>query len=413
VVCGINDYFNRQSSLGFCDSLISIINLSDQENGMSVSRRQFLGTSTISVAAVPFISSLNIVYCEASMDDSIDWHMGFPEDAIRLNRNENPLGPSPAAIASAQHGVSISNRYAEPATLRSALAEFHGIEDVWLLVGNGSTELLKLAAIVFARHDGNNVVAPLETYRRTPRYAGKLGATPKYIKLLADQNYDFNIEGMLEAVDENTRIFYLVNPNNPTGTILNYDELKAIADVLPKGVLFVIDEAYAQYTPTERNGIDLIKAGYKNVLVTRTFSKAYALAALRCGYGMGHPDIMKKIAPFGAGYNSLNIGAYGALLATLKDHEHLERSQKFAKDTTAYYKTECEKLDLAYVTGKVDLPYILIELGDQTNPIQEELQKRKIWVKKGEFWDLPRYIRVSFGLPKENKAFFNVLRKLL
>jgi len=122
------------------------------------------------------------------------------------------------------------------------------------------------------------------------------------------------------------------------------------------------------------------------------------MAALRCGYGVGHPDIMKKIAPFGAGYSSLNIGAYGAFLATLQDHEHLARSREFAKEVTAFYKQNCNQLGLRFVTGPVDLPYILIELGNQTNSIQEELERRKIFVKKGEFWAHPLAVTPSLVL---------------
>jgi histidinol-phosphate aminotransferase len=351
---------------------------------MNVTRRRFLTNSTMSAAALPLLSGLHVDYCEAGIVDDIDWNMRYPQGAMRMGLNENPLGPSPLAVEAAKRGMDICNRYPEPKTLREVLAEHHGIEEDWVLVSNGSGELLKLIPLVYSRQTGENVISPREAYRKTPRYAGKLGATPRYINLRADDNYTYDIAAMLDAVDNNTRIFYVVNPNNPTGSILSYDELKSIADALPEHVMFVIDEAYAQYTPKLRTGIDLLKEGYRNVIITRTFSKAYALAALRCGYGVGHPDSMKKIIQFGASYDTLNIAAYGAVQATLHDHEHLERSRRFASEVLSYYKTQCEKLSLAYISGPVDLPYILIETGPNTNAIQKELENRLIYVRTGQ-----------------------------
>ncbi len=380
---------------------------------MTVTRRRFLKSSTISVAALPVLTTMHIDYCEAGIVDDIDWNMRYPQGAIRMGLNENPLGPSALAVEAGKKSMDICNRYPQPKTLREVLAEHHDMEEEWVLVSNGSGELLKTIPLVYSRQIGDNVISPREAYRKTPRYAEKLGATAKYINLRADKNYSYDVTAMLDAVDDNTRIFYAVNPNNPTGSILTYDELKSIADALPKHVMFVIDEAYAQYTPNLRTGIDLLKEGYKNVIITRTFSKAYALAALRCGYGVGHPDSMKKIVQFGASYDSLNIAAYGAVQATLHDHEHLQRSRLFATEVLNYYKTQCEKLGLAYISGPVDLPYIMIETGANTNAIQKELENRLIYVRTGEGYDLPNHLRISCGLAEHNKAFFRELKKII
>jgi histidinol-phosphate aminotransferase len=376
---------------------------------MSLSRRQFLTSSSMSAVSVPLLLSMDIDYCEAASPSSIDWSMGFPKDAVLLNRNENPIGPSPLAIEAAQNGIPRSFRYADAAYIRTLLAEHHDIDKASVLVGTGSGELLKLAPLVFAR-DGN-VVATLESYRQTPAFAEKLGSSVKWVKLLKEKNYAYDINGLLAAVDADTRLLFAVTPNNPTGTTLSYDDLKTIADALPKRVLFVIDEAYVHFQGEGKTGIDLVKEGYSNVLVTRTFSKAYALAGLRCGYGVGHPDIMKKISKFGCGPTSTNMAGFGAAIASLADHAHLQKSRKYVHDSRAYYEKNFRKLGLNYLSGPPI--FIMAEFGKRTTAIRDALREKKIFVRDGVEWDMPNHIRISYGFEEENKIFFKEIKKLL
>ena len=294
---------------------------------MALSRRGFLTHSTISAASVPFLLGLDINYCDASPTSTVDWSMGFPKDAVLLNRNENPIGPSPLAIEAANKGISRSFRYADPDYIRTLLAEHHGIDKEYLLVGTGSGELLKLA------------------------------------------------------------------------------------DALPKQVLLVIDEAYVHFQADGKTGIDLVKEGYGNVLVTRTFSKAYALAGLRCGHGIGHPDIMRKIAEFGCGPTSTNMAGFGAAIASLKDQAHLERSRKFVSKARSFYEKNFRELGISYVSGPPI--FILAEFGKKTTAIRDELRKKKIFVRDGVEWALPDHIRISYGYEKDNQAFFSELKNLI
>ncbi len=375
---------------------------------MSISRRSFLQRSAVAAATVPFLQQLDIDTCEATTDKSIDFSMGFPPDAIRLNRNENPLGPSPTAVEAAIEGVRKSNRYADSILLRPMLAAHHDMDKDWVLVGTGSGELLKLAPLVYLR-DGGNVVSTLETFRTTPSFAEKLGADVHWVRLREDGSYD--IDRLLKAVDKNTKIFYLVQPNNPTGSVLDYAGLTKIADALPTDVIFLIDEAYIHFLPDGKTGIDLLKAGYTNLLVTRTFSKAYALAGLRVGYGLGHPDIMKKIAAFGCGPTSTNMAGYGAAVASLEDDAHVERSRKYVQKARAFFENQFRQMGLGYISGAPT--FILVDIGDKANDVREALVRRKIYVRKGEEWDLPRHLRVSYGLDEEHRAFFAALKELL
>ena len=150
---------------------------------MNVSRRQFLRTSTLTASA-PLIANLHIDNSEASVADAVDLTMGYSASAIRMNLNENPLGPPAAAIAAAQSAIPVSNRYASPDLLVSLLADYHGIDKDWFLVGNGSTEILRNVPIPFARDPDINVVSARETWNVTPKYAATLGATVKYVKAI-------------------------------------------------------------------------------------------------------------------------------------------------------------------------------------------------------------------------------------
>lgn len=376
---------------------------------MSLSRRRFLTNSAVCAAAVPLTIGTSINYCEAATGSQFDLSQGFPGDAIRLNYNENTLGPSPKAIEGATQGVHESYRYALGGLLKPYIADYHGIDRDWVLMGTGSTELLRLAPIAHAR-DGGNVVTALETWGGLLTVAENLNLDIKRVNLLKDRGYAFDIEGMLAAVDADTRIFMVVTPNNPTGTTMSYAEMKHIADSLPKDVLFVLDQAYVDYSTDQRSGLDLLKEGYSNVLVTRTFSKAYALAGLRCGYGLAHPDILKEINKFGCGPASINMAVFGAVLGSLDDPEHAERSRSYVHETRAYYENEFDALGLKVVAGPP--PFILVELNKRAQAVYDELRAQKIYVTHGNSWHMPDHVRISYGREHENKAFFDAMKSI-
>lgn len=378
---------------------------------MSLSRRLFLRNSLAGAAAAPLLMSFDIDYCEASTQQDIDLSMGFPKDAIRLNWNENVLGPSPLAIEGAKAGLADAYRYAVGGLLTPLIADYHAIDKEWVLMGTGSTELQRLAPATHLQ-EGGNVVSSLETWAGGLRVAEHMGVTVKQIKLVEDQDFAYDINALLSAVDSNTQLFIMVTPNNPTGTSLSFTELKAIADALPKHVLFVVDEAYSDYLPDGwGTGIDLIKTGYENVLVTRTFSKGHGMAGLRCGYGIGHPDILKRITHFGCGPASTNIVAFGAVQGALSDIEHTRRSRAYVQKARDFYQQQCKQLGLQTISGPP--PFILIKTGDRTNNIHQALRNRKIIVGNGKSWNVPDYLRISYGRESENQAFFKELAKLL
>ncbi|MEP7244463.1 MAG: histidinol-phosphate transaminase [Gammaproteobacteria bacterium] len=383
---------------------------------MTLSRRDFLTRTSLSAAAMPTLLTAGVAVAanaapSAAAAGDYDLRMGFPADAIRMGFNENPLGPSPKAIEGAIAGSRNANRYALGGFLRPFLAKHHGIDPEWVLPGNGSTEVLTNTPIAFMR-GGGNVVTPLETWDGMISIADAMGVTVKRVALLKDQGYIYDVPGLLGAIDNDTRLAMVISPNNPTGTTMGYDDLKKIADALPKKGILVCDHAYQDYAGDGKTGLDLLKEGYKNVLVTRTFSKAHALAGLRCGYGMAHPDILKAIANFGCGAGSTNMAAFGAVEGSLSDPAHLERSKVFVAKTRAYYNDQVKKLGLEMVAGLS--PFVLIRPGDRgVKAVQMELRKRKIFITDGAGWKLPQFMRVSFGTEAQNQRFFSELTSIL
>jgi histidinol-phosphate aminotransferase len=383
----------------------------DQEEIMNLSRRRFLRDSSAGAAALPLLLAADIDYCAAAEASDVDLSMGFVEGAIRLNWNENVLGPSVQAIAGAKRGLADSYRYALGGLLTPLLAEYHDIDKDWILMGTGSTELQRLAPATHLT-EGGNVVSSVQTWAGGLRVAEQMGISVRKIDLIEDQGFAYDIDGLLAAVDADTQMFLMVSPNNPTGTSLSYTELKRIADALPKSVLFVIDEAYVDYLPDGwGSGLDLIKEGYERVLVTRTFSKAHGMAGLRCGYGIGHPDILKTITKFGCGPASTNIVAFGAVQGALNDLEHARKTRAYIEKTRKYYQQQCSKLGLKTVSGPS--PFMLIKMGEQTARIHQELETQKIMVGNGKSWNVGDYLRISYGRESENLAFFQALAKLL
>ncbi len=378
---------------------------------MELPPRRFFQKASATALSVPIISGFAFDTCEAAAQTNFDLSMGNPQDAIRLNFNENALGPSPLALEGAKAGLEETCRYALGGLLRPLIADHLGVDKDWVLLGTGSTELQRLAPISHLKA-GDNVVSGRETWGGGLVVAENMGAIVKRVPLIKEQGYSFDIPAMLEAVDSGTKIFLVVTPNNPTGAVIPYDDLKKAAGALPKDVLFVSDEAYADYLPDGwKSGVDLIKEGYRNVLVTRTFSKAHAMAGLRTGYGIAHPDILSKIKKFGCGPGSTSIAAFGAVQGALSDIAHAKATREFVQNTRKYYESEATKIGLKPVSGVP--PFIMFETGSRSQEIVDKLRERNILIASGRSWNLPDHIRVSYGLREENEAFFRAIKEII
>lgn len=376
---------------------------------MKISRRNFIGSSAATAATMPLM--LNAEANAQVVADDIDWGMGFPEGSTLLNRNENPIGPSKKAIEAAKMGVEKSFRYADSILIKKLLSEHHDVPEDHIIVGVGSGEILNIMPLLYMRDAGTNMVAVWESYRPIPGRATRLGGEVKWVNLLPEEGYQFNVDRLLEAVDDQTRLLFLVTPNNPTGAVMNYDDVKRLADNLPSHVKLIVDGAYRDFQEDGRDEIDLIKAGNKNILITRTFSKIYAMAGLRAGYGIAHPDLIKDLSKFGGSPTSTNMAGFGAMAASLGDKDFIAKSRGFVKKARAFYERELSTLGINTLSGPPI--FILAEFGERTGDIAAALREKKIFVRAGAEWGMPNHMRISFGLDHENKTFIKALKEIL
>ena len=238
-----------------------------------------------------------------------------------------------------------------------------------------------------------------------------MGASIKWVNLRPENNYNYEVDRILDAVDDNTRAVFMVTPNNPTGNVLEFDEMSRLLDGLPKDVILIVDGAYTDFHDADKDGIDLIKAGHKNVLVTRTFSKIHAMAGLRCGYGIAHPDIASEISKYGCSPTSTNMAGFAAMAASIGDDDHVKASRDFVAKARAYYEKEFDAMGINYLSGPPI--FILAETGENTVAIRDKLREQKIFVRAGGEWGMPNHMRISYGLDHENETFIKALKEIM
>lgn len=375
---------------------------------MNTSRRNFIRGGAAGAVGVPFLLS-GAAEAQLAADD-IDWGMGFPAGATLLNRNENPIGPSAKAIHAAKLGVEKSFRYADSILIKSLLSDHHKVPEDHLIVGTGSGEILNLAPLVYLPERNHKMVATLESYRPIPGRAERLGRQVEWVQINAKDNFAYDVDRLLAAVDADTRLLFMVSPNNPTGSVLSFDDARRLADGLPNDVILILDGAYRDFQEDGRDEIDLVREGYENILITRTFSKIYAMAGLRAGYGIAHPDIISKLSRFGGSPTSTNMAGFGAMAASLGDVEFVEESREFVRSSRKYYERELGALGIKTIAGPPN--FILAETGENTQSISDALKSRKIFVRPAVEWGLPTYTRISYGRPHENATFVAALKEI-
>ena len=334
---------------------------------------------------------------------------GYGPDAIKLSSNENPFGPSPLALKGMELGIEQGHRYTMVSPLVNKLISYHKLTSGMLLLGCGSTEILKITARAFLK-DGGELVSTLQTFKTIGREAERLGVKVRWVPLGSDYRHD--LSAMLKAVNENTKVVNLVNPNNPTGTVMSYDEIKGFVEKLPPQVVVLIDEAYRHFIEGEhpKSGIDLVLQG-ANVIVTRTFSKAYGLAGMRLGYGVAKAEIINKLRFFSMGSLGINEAVYGAAMLCLDDQEHVARYVKVSAEGREFYYREFDSLGLKYIRSVT--PFLMVDVEQDSEQVVKKLRKKKIFIRKGKDWQMPTFLRISMGTMAENRACLLALKEIL
>jgi histidinol-phosphate aminotransferase len=335
-----------------------------------------------------------------------------PDSIIKLASNENPLGPSPLALTAMRQALKHANLYPDGSAfhLRQALAAKLGLAPGNLIFGNGSNEIIELAGhALLAPSTGTDqpeVIVSQYCFAVYPIVAALFGA--KLITVPA-KNYAHDLDAMLQAITPNTRIIFVGNPNNPTGTTAPPEHLQAFINSVPDNILLVLDEAYIEFLPEPLDLLPEIRNERKpNLLLMRTFSKIYGLAALRVGYGIGHPDLITALEKIRQPFN-LNAIAQAGATAALDDTRHVERTRRITWTGLKLYARSFRKLGLKFVPSSAN--FIMVHVGDGQR-VFTELQKLGVIVRPMGGYALPEWIRISMGTPKQNRRCLEELEKV-
>ncbi len=331
------------------------------------------------------------------------------KEVIKLASNENPYEISPKVRKAINEAVATLNRYPDGDCfyLRKELARLLRVDSKQLIFGNGSDEIIVFAARAFLKK-GDEVIIAQPSFLIYD-IASKLEGAHVIAIPLKDFKYD--LLGMKKAISSKTRIIFLGNPDNPSGSYFSQHEFETFMAQIPKDVLVFCDEAYYEYVQARDyvNSIALLK-NYKNLLVTRTFSKMYGLAGLRIGYGVGDEtliDILNRVRePF-----NVNSLAQVAALACLKDKVYYKKIALKIEDQRQFLYESFAKLKLNFIKSCTN--FILIKLNQDSSDISKKLLHKGVIVRDMNHWGMKNFIRMTIGNEKENKKFIRVLEEVI
>jgi histidinol-phosphate aminotransferase len=325
--------------------------------------------------------------------------------AVKLASNENPLGPSPKAMEAARHALGEANWYPDGGSkrLRQVLADRFHVRPEEVFVGLGSSEIIDLASRVLLRPglDGITSEGSFTLFAIAIRASGgNLIQTPM-------KNFGFGLDAMAAAVNPQTRIIYIANPNNPTGTAFGAAEFAAFLKKVPGDVLVVLDEAYREYAARTDlpDALELFHQ-YNNILTLRTFSKVYGLAGLRIGYGIGHPTLVAEMNKLRTPFNVTNVGQ-SAALAALDDAEHVRRSVEINREERQRLYEGLRGLGLSPVPSETN--FLFIPIGPHAKSLCDELLLEGVIVRPLGWMGFPEAIRISVGSPAENTKLLTAM----
>jgi len=329
--------------------------------------------------------------------------------AVKLASNENPLGPSPKAMEAARRALGEANWYPDGGSkrLREVLAARHNVRADEIFVGLGSSEIIDLASRVLLKPGSEGITSEgsFALFSIAIRASGgKLILTPL-------RNYTFDLDAITKTVTPQTRIVYIANPNNPTGTALGAAEFSTFLQRVPGDVLIVYDEAYIEYP--ERTDLpnwrELYKQ-YNNLLTLRTFSKVYGLAGLRIGYGIGHPTLVAEMNKLRTPFNVTSVGQ-AAALAALDDPDHVHRSVESNRTERKRLFESLSALGLSPVLSETN--FLLVPIGPHAKALCDELLHEGVIVRPMAWMGFPEAIRISVGSPAENTRLMGAISHAL
>ena len=362
----------------------------------------------MSLPLSPFLKTLP-TYQPGRPIEEVARELGLPAaDIIKLASNENPFGPSPLAVAAMQKAFAGVNLYPDGNAfyLKQKLAAKLGVEPMHLILGNGSNEIIEFAGHALLV-PGADVVVSQYCFAVYPIVTKLFGAN---LVTVPARNYGHDLAAMLRDITPRTRIVFVANPNNPTGTLAPREEVIRFVNDVPDDVLLVMDEAYVDFLDDPLDLVSLVRLGARpNLILMRTFSKIYGLAGLRIGYGIGNPEFIAALEKIRQPFN-LNLLAQTATLAALDDVEHVRKTRANNFAGLEFFTKAFRNLKLEYVPSHAN--FILVRVGDGQR-VFEALQRQGVIVRPMGGYQLPEWIRISIGTPPENERCLAALKAVL
>ncbi len=338
--------------------------------------------------------------------EEVQRELGLTE-VVKIASNENPLGPSPMAVEAMKRAVSGVNFYPDASgyLLKQKLASRFGVDVSQVMIGNGSDEIIGVIGLMFLE-PGTEMLMGEPSFLRYGA-AAVLGDSG-LVRVPLDPQLRHDLPAMAKAVTDRTRLVFIANPNNPTGTIVSRQVLQSFVRDLPTGVTVVLDEAYHEYAcqdPDYPDGLDLLREGLP-VVVLRTFSKAYGLAGIRVGYGFASSEVVQS---FNAARNPFDVNAVAqaGAMAALDDEAHLERTRSANKTGLARLMSGLTAMGYQPVPSHAN--FVCVDLHRDSAALYGELLKKGVIVRPGTQLGLPSYLRISVGTERETDLFLQAL----
>ena len=337
--------------------------------------------------------------------------MGLDESSIiKLASNENPFGTSPLALEAMEKALNEVMRYPDGNgfELKNALSEKYAVDSGQIVLGNGSNDVLELAARIFLK-PGTSAVFSQHAFAVYPLVTQATGATGIVVPA---KNYGHDIDAMLDAITPETRIVFIANPNNPTGTFLPAPDILRFLKRVSRDVLVILDEAYNEYLP-DASRVDTVKwlDSFPNLLITRTFSKIYGMAGIRIGYGFAHTQVAGLMNRIRQPFNVNSIGLSGAL-AALDDTGFVKRSYALNQAGMLQISTGLRRLDLTYIPSYGNFLSFRVDNG-KTAAVYQYLLQKGVIVRPVGIYEMPEFLRVTIGLESENHKFLQLLEEAI
>ena len=391
--------------------------------GNKISRRDLLRRSALIAGGLPFAGSL---LNQLQAAPSVNGHAaaafaseGWSERDIALNAveplkarlfaNENPFGPSDKAKKAIVETLPVSYQYPirSMGDLTAKIAAFEKIKQENIMMASGSTPLLMAAALAYYK-PGCNVISGDPSYADLPSKAAKIGAN--WVKVPLTPEYKLDLDAMEKAIDSNTVLVYVCNPNNPTATVVDNAKLRAFVERVSKKVMVFLDEAYIDYLP-DPQGTTLLPVAdaNPNVIVARTFSKLYGFAGLRIGYIATQPDTIKKLSLYTEGSMSISTTTLQAAIATYQDREYLDAALKKTIESKEFLYSVLKKEGYSYIPSSAN--FVLFPIKMEGKQFTDEMMKRSVGVR---FWKFnnQEWCRISIGRMDEMQAFAAAFKEL-